>query len=113
MATSTRNLQLIAQAYENWDKTVKLQERTIIHRIFRVFAFLVAILILMLLLGSLIRNSFRRQSVDQRRLRHMRLIGELSVQVGGWALIRIGCRRQIVSATNEYRLERVRDWIDR
>jgi small-conductance mechanosensitive channel len=81
------DLQLAAQAYENWDKTILLQQRTIIHRILRVFAVLTIILLLVLLLGALIRKSFRRQTADQRRLRHLRLIAELSVQVGGWLLI--------------------------
>ncbi len=81
------DLQLVGQAYENWDKTVRLQQRTIVHRIVRVFTFIVFVLLLTLLLGSLIRNAFRKQSGDLRSIRHMRLIAELSIQVAGWLLI--------------------------
>ncbi len=81
------DLQLVGMAYENWDKTVRLQQRTIVHRIVRVFTFTVVLLLLTLLLGSLIRNAFRKQTGDLRSIRHMRLIAELSVQVAGWMLI--------------------------
>ena len=87
--TRIHDLQQLANVYRNWDTLVRAQKLTILHRMLRVFAFITAVLILVLSLDLLIRRFFRARVADRRRLHHMRMVFELAVQLAGLAFILI------------------------
>lgn len=80
-------LQQLAAIYQNWSQRVHLQERTVLHRIFRVGVFIVVVLLVVLGLGGLIRRMLERHISERRRMDHLRVICELTVQVCALLLI--------------------------
>jgi small-conductance mechanosensitive channel len=84
------DLQALADTYSKWDTLVRAQERTITRRILRVFAFIVAIIILTIALGRLLQRLLsKRTLLDRRRQQTLQFVLSFSVQLVGALLILI------------------------
>jgi small-conductance mechanosensitive channel len=84
------DLQALADTYSKWDTLVRAQERTITRRILRVFAFIVAIVILTIALGRLLQRLLTsRTLLDRRRQQTLQFVLSFSVQLVGALLILI------------------------
>lgn len=84
------DLQALADTYSKWDTLVRAQERTITRRILRVFAFIVAIIILTVAVGRLLQRLLtRRTLLDRRRQQTLQFVLSFSVQLVGALLILI------------------------
>ena len=84
------DLQALADTYSKWDTLVRAQERTITRRILRVFAFIVAIVILTIALGRLLHRLLsRRTLLDRRRQQTLQFVLSFSVQLIGALFILI------------------------
>ena len=84
------DLQALTDTYSKWDTLVRAQERTITRRILRVFAFIVAIVILTIALGRLLQRLLsRRTLLDRRRQQTLQFVLSFSVQLVGALLILI------------------------
>ncbi|MGA9720485.1 MAG: mechanosensitive ion channel domain-containing protein, partial [Acidobacteriaceae bacterium] len=82
------DLQSLVDTYNKWDTLVRAQERTITRRILRVFAFIVAIVILTIALGRLLQRLLsRRTLLDRRRQQTLQFVLSFSVQLVGALLI--------------------------
>jgi small-conductance mechanosensitive channel len=84
------DLESLADTYSQWDALVRAQQRTVTQRILRVFAFIVAILILTVLIGRLLHRLLaRRTLLDRRRQQTLHFVLSFSVQLVGALLILI------------------------
>lgn len=84
------DLESLADIYGKWDTLVRAQERTITRRILRVFAFILAILIVTVLAGRLLHRLLRsRALLDRRRQQTLEFVLSFSVQLVGVLLILI------------------------
>jgi small-conductance mechanosensitive channel len=84
------DLENLAATYSKWDALVRAQERTITQRILRVFAFIIAIVILTILIGRLLHHLLsKRALLDRRRQQTLQFVLSFSVQLVGALLILI------------------------
>jgi small-conductance mechanosensitive channel len=84
------DLQTLAGTYSKWETLVAAQERTITRRIVRVFAFIVAVVILTILIGRLLQRLLTsRTLLDRRRQQTLQLVLSFSVQLVGVLFILI------------------------
>ena len=84
------DLENLADTYSKWDTLVRAQERTITQRILRVFAFIVAIVVLTILIGRLFHRLLsKRALLDRRRQQTLEFVLSFSVQLIGALLILI------------------------
>jgi small-conductance mechanosensitive channel len=79
--------QQLAAVYDKWSNQVLLQHRVVLHLILQSFAVIAFILICVILCNVLVRHFMDRPGLDGRRLRTLRTLTELGVQLVGLALI--------------------------
>jgi small-conductance mechanosensitive channel len=93
------DLETLADTYGKWDTLVRAQERTVLRRILRVFAFIIVIIGLTILIGRLVHRLLTsRTLLDRRRQQTLHFVLSFSVQLIGALLILIvifGTPRQI------------------
>jgi small-conductance mechanosensitive channel len=84
------DLETLADTYGKWDGLVRAQERTILRRILRVFAFIIVIIGLTILIGRLVHRLLtNRTLLDRRRQQTLHFVLSFSVQLIGALLILI------------------------
>src|ERR1700733_9346559 len=84
------DLESLADTYGKWDALVRAQERTVLRRIVRVFAVIVAILIVTILVGRVLHRLLtNRTLLDRRRQQTLHFVLSFSVQLVGALLILI------------------------
>lgn len=84
------DLETLADTYGQWDALVRAQERTVLRRILRVFAFIVVIIGLTILIGRLVHHLLTsRTLLDRRRQQTLHFVLSFSVQLIGALLILI------------------------
>jgi small-conductance mechanosensitive channel len=84
------DLETLADTYSKWDALVRAQERTITQRILRVFAFIVAIVVVTILIGRLLHRLLtNRALLDRRRQQTLQFVLSFAVQLVGALLILI------------------------
>jgi small-conductance mechanosensitive channel len=84
------DLESLADTYGKWDALVRAQERTILRRILRVFAFIIVIIGLTILIGRLLQRLLTsRTLLDRRRQQTLHFVLAFSVQLIGALLILI------------------------
>ena len=89
--------QQLAAVYGKWAAQVQLQHRLVLHLILRSLIVILAILILMLICDALVRHFMDRPRLDRRRVRTLRNVLELGIQVlaiGLVLLVIFGAPRQ-------------------
>jgi small-conductance mechanosensitive channel len=79
--------QQLAVVYGKWASQVLLQHRIVLHLILQSLATIAFILICVILCNALIRRLMDRPTLDGRRLRTLRTLIELGVQILGFVLI--------------------------
>ena len=79
--------QQLAVVYSKWASQVLLQHRIVLHLILQSLATIAFILICVILCNALIRRLMDRPTLDGRRLRTLRTLIELGVQILGVVLI--------------------------
>jgi small-conductance mechanosensitive channel len=79
--------QQLAAVYAKWQAQVKLQHQIVVHMILQSFTLILIILAFMLVSDAIIRRVMDRPAKDRRRMRTLRSILELSVQVLGAGII--------------------------
>ena len=79
--------QQLASIYGKWANQVLLQHRIVLHLILQSLALIAFILILVILCNALVRRLMDRPGLDGRRLRTLRTLTELGVQLIGLMLI--------------------------
>jgi len=84
------DLETLADTYGQWDGLVRAQERTVLRRILRVFAFITVIIGLTILIGRLVHRLLTsRTLLDRRRQQTLHFVLSFSVQLIGALLILI------------------------
>ena len=79
--------QQLAAVYGKWANQVLLQHRIVLHLIVQSVAIIVFILICVILCNGLIRRLMDRPTLDKRRMRTLRTLMQLGVQILGVMLI--------------------------
>jgi small-conductance mechanosensitive channel len=79
--------QQLAAVYDKWSNQVLLQHRIVLHLILQSLAVIAFILICVILCNVLVRHFMDRPGLDGRRLRTLRTLTELGVQLVGFVLI--------------------------
>ncbi len=79
--------QQLASVYGKWANQVLLQHRIVLHLILQSLALIAFILIAVILCNWLVRRLMDRPGLDGRRLRTLRTLSELGVQIVGFVLI--------------------------
>ena len=79
--------QQLAAVYGKWSNQVLLQHRIVLHLILQSLAIIAFILICVILANALIRKLMDRPTLDGRRLRTLRTLIEVGVQILGIVLI--------------------------
>jgi small-conductance mechanosensitive channel len=79
--------QQLAVVYGKWANQVLLQHRIVLHLILQSLAWIAFILICVILCNALIRRLMDRPTLDNRRMRTLRTLAELGVQIVGVVLI--------------------------
>ena len=79
--------QQLSDVYGKWGRQVQLQHGLLLHLILRSFGIILAIIIGMIVVGSLVRHFFEKPRLDRRQAHIFRTILELGVQVLGVLLI--------------------------
>ncbi len=85
----SHDLQQLAANYDNWEDLVRLQQRTVLQRIFRVSMFIVVIILIVLLFDGFVLGLLERHIADRRRRNHLRVLSRLGLQVVALLLILI------------------------
>lgn len=76
-----RDEQQLADIYKGWGELARSQRLTILHRIIRVFGFIVVLVTLAVVLDALLARFFNKLGTDSRKLHHLRLVTSLVLQV--------------------------------
>jgi len=79
--------QQLAVVYGKWANQVLLQHRIVLHLILQSVAVIAFILICVILCNAVIRRLMDRPTLDKRRMRTLRTLAELGVQIFGVVLI--------------------------
>jgi len=79
--------QQLAAVYGKWANQVLLQHRIVLHLILQSLALIAFILICVIVCNELVRHFMERPTLDTRRLRTLRTLTELGVQLVGLVLI--------------------------
>jgi len=79
--------QQLANVYGKWADQVLLQHRIVLHLILQSLALILFILICVVLCNELVRHFMERPTLDGRRMRTLRTLIELGVQLLGFMLI--------------------------
>jgi len=79
--------QQLATLYGKWANQVLLQHRIVMHLILQSLALIAFILIMVILCNALVRRLMDRPGLDGRRLRTLRTLTELGVQIVGFVFI--------------------------
>jgi small-conductance mechanosensitive channel len=77
----------LADVYGKWAALLVSQQRTLHHRVLRVLASVVAVVILVFMVDTLIRSFFGRHSFDRKRMQRMRFLLSFGVQAAGALVI--------------------------
>jgi hypothetical protein len=77
----------LAEVYGAWKALVISQQRTLHHRILRVLAAIVFVLLLVFVLDGFLRTFFGRHSVDRKRTHRMRFLLSFGLQLVGALVI--------------------------
>jgi len=79
--------QQLATVYSKWEQQVRLQHRIVLHLILSSLTLILLILVGMVLCTAFVRHLLAQPTVDNRQLRTLRSILELSIQALGIVLI--------------------------
>lgn len=79
--------QQLAAVYGKWANQVLLQHRIVLHLILQSLALIAFILICVILCNAAVRHFMERPGLDGRRLRTLRTLSELGIQLVGLVLI--------------------------
>jgi small-conductance mechanosensitive channel len=79
--------QQLASVYGKWANQVLLQHRIVLHLILQSLALIAFILICVILCNALVRHFMERPALDTRRLRTLRTLAELGIQLLGLTLV--------------------------
>jgi small-conductance mechanosensitive channel len=79
--------QELAAIYIKWSAQVKLQHQIVLHLILRSFVLIISILLGMVVCNALVRYFMANQTIEHRRIRTLRSVLQISIQVLGAVLI--------------------------
>ncbi|MFP5206801.1 MAG: mechanosensitive ion channel family protein [Acidobacteriota bacterium] len=79
--------QQLAEVYGKWAAQVLLQHRLVLHLVLSSVIVILAILIAMLICDAVVRHFMDRHTLDRRRMRTLRNVLELGIQVLGIGLV--------------------------
>ncbi len=96
-----RDEQQLADIYKNWGDLARKQKLTILHRIIRVFGFIIVLVILAVIFDALLARFFNKFERDSRKLHHLQLVTSLVLQIlvlGMVLLVIFGPPKQLATA---------------
>lgn len=82
----SQDTQQLAGVYQRWAAVVDANRRVVLHAMLLSLSVILAILIAVMLIDSLVRRSFARQT-DRKRLHHLRVVATIAIQLIGALLI--------------------------
>ncbi len=82
----SQDTQQLAGVYQRWAGVVDTNRRVVLHAMLMSLSAILAILLAVLLIDSLVRRSFARQT-DRKRLHHLRVVATIAIQLIGALLI--------------------------